>query len=520
MANKIDACLQICADWGLIPTEFRQCMTWEEQVLWLGRFLQTVIVPTMNETITDFEELKTWVENYLDSQDFQQLVNNKLDEMAEDGTLGELIGQYIDDTYVTKTTYATAETGGAVKVGDTLQIEDGVLNEKTFADYLDNVQLQYTRYLGKGGYTDVWYAIIPAGTKPRLGLANGVVDSEALVSDMAHDTKSTLSVNAGAYKIADHTTVGGLVVDGEFIQDNDGETYAQYRELLYMTKGGRIDVLPYDATEQQIMSVNPDWAVQGFHSVIYNYQETEYAYDNTDYRERTEIGQDADGNYIVFTTSGRGYLNVGLNPKDCCDFCTSVGFTPRILYSLDGGGSAQIVYRGITMNCLAADTGETRAVANSIYWASPTAKTQGLFDEALAVNNAIVYGRKHVISTDITNQIGKETEALVIEPLKVWVQGETVFVTGHFNVPSGTTVAQYGTIITGLPLPDASSNVEMMCFARSDGQGRLLYINYRNGKLNNAESTALAQDTYEVNFSYKMKPKKTIDSTLEGTFVM
>lgn len=95
MANKIEMALQACADWGLIPTSFRQCMTWEEQVLWLYKFINEQIVPTTNQLIDDFNALKEWVENYLDSVDFQTIVNEKLDEMAEDGTLAELINQEI-----------------------------------------------------------------------------------------------------------------------------------------------------------------------------------------------------------------------------------------------------------------------------------------------------------------------------------------------------------------------------------------------------------------------------------------
>lgn len=48
------------------------------------------------ETISaNFIELKNYVDNYFDSQDWQQLVNNKLDVMATDGTLNRIINQEI-----------------------------------------------------------------------------------------------------------------------------------------------------------------------------------------------------------------------------------------------------------------------------------------------------------------------------------------------------------------------------------------------------------------------------------------
>lgn len=124
MANKIEMALQVCADWGLIPTSFRQCMTWEEQVLWLYKFITEQIVPTTNQLADDFEALKTWVENYLDSQDFEKMVSDKLDEMASDGTLADLINQEIfgelndrlDDAEKDLATITTINTSFAQKI--------------------------------------------------------------------------------------------------------------------------------------------------------------------------------------------------------------------------------------------------------------------------------------------------------------------------------------------------------------------------------------------------------------------
>ena len=60
------------------------------------------VVNKLNEVITNenelneaFQQLKEWVENYFNSHDFQEMVNNKLDEMAKDGTLASLINTEI-----------------------------------------------------------------------------------------------------------------------------------------------------------------------------------------------------------------------------------------------------------------------------------------------------------------------------------------------------------------------------------------------------------------------------------------
>lgn len=49
------------------------------------------------ELLTDsFNQLKDYVNNFFDNLDVQEEINNKLDEMAEDGTLLELISTYLN----------------------------------------------------------------------------------------------------------------------------------------------------------------------------------------------------------------------------------------------------------------------------------------------------------------------------------------------------------------------------------------------------------------------------------------
>lgn len=91
MPHYIEDCLQVCADWGLIPTEFRQCMTWEEQVLWLTKFLKEQVIPQFNGLSDQVNALQAWFDNL----DVQEEINNKLDEMAESGELADIIAQYL-----------------------------------------------------------------------------------------------------------------------------------------------------------------------------------------------------------------------------------------------------------------------------------------------------------------------------------------------------------------------------------------------------------------------------------------
>ncbi|MBO7731325.1 MAG: hypothetical protein J6S67_02180 [Methanobrevibacter sp.] len=87
---------------GELPTSFVESMTYYELLAWFTNYLQTVIIPTVNnnaEAVEElqglFTELKTFVDTYFENLDVQEEINNKLDEMVEDGTLQEIITAYI-----------------------------------------------------------------------------------------------------------------------------------------------------------------------------------------------------------------------------------------------------------------------------------------------------------------------------------------------------------------------------------------------------------------------------------------
>lgn len=492
----ISNCLQACADWGLIPTEFRQCMTWEEQVLWLSKFLQTEVIPKTNENILKTKELEEWFNNL----DVQEEINNKLDEMAEDGTLEEIIGHYISDNYVTKEDIATAETAGIVKVGDTLEIEDGVLDAKEIADYIKDIKVQTVRYQGEGGYTNVYYSIVPAAYKPVLRLANGVINSEQYPWLNAYDNKTTLTTNAGVYITSDptHPTMGTVVVDGTLIQVADPATLGTYNtRLLYMTASGRLDAMDADSTQAEVESVNPVWAVQGFQTFVENYNKTDACHSNTDYRERTNIGQDADGNYIIFVAGGRSKEDVGFNPLDCYNFCVSVGFTPRILYNLDGGGSSQMVHNGILVNQLASDTAETRKLPNFLCWIADGPKNQSTFDGALAANNAILANRVNAYPTRLYSGLTAGENVTISTSTVLDIHNGVV--TGCIQLTTSDAIAQWGVLVENLPTPRVTTPVQLVA---EDGTSKIGYVNTSGSLANWNKTGSLPAGTYFVNLSY------------------
>lgn len=87
---------------GALPSSFVDSMSYYEALAWLVKYLQTQVIPAVNnnaealsELQTAFVTLKDYVDHYFDNLDVQEEINNKLDEMAEDGTLEDLIADFI-----------------------------------------------------------------------------------------------------------------------------------------------------------------------------------------------------------------------------------------------------------------------------------------------------------------------------------------------------------------------------------------------------------------------------------------
>lgn len=100
--NLIKPFRRYCITIGNLPTSFMESMTYYECLVWLVNFLENEVIPAVNnngkvveELQEKFVELKTYVDNYFDSLDVQQEINNKLDAMVEDGTLDTIISKYI-----------------------------------------------------------------------------------------------------------------------------------------------------------------------------------------------------------------------------------------------------------------------------------------------------------------------------------------------------------------------------------------------------------------------------------------
>lgn len=93
---------KFCYTIGMIPTSYKVSLTYEEQIIAIGHYLEETVIPALNnnaEAVAElqslFVQLKDYVENYFENLDVQNEINNKLDQMAESGQLTDIIAQYL-----------------------------------------------------------------------------------------------------------------------------------------------------------------------------------------------------------------------------------------------------------------------------------------------------------------------------------------------------------------------------------------------------------------------------------------
>ena len=132
--NTIPNFKRFCMTIGELPTSYLETMTYYEMLVWFTEYMKNTIIPTINNnglTVEELQnkyiELKSNVDNHFTNLDVQQEINNKLDEMAQSGELGELIHKLDDFSNSNK-----INTGNNLLTNDSLWLtHDGWTGDAT-----------------------------------------------------------------------------------------------------------------------------------------------------------------------------------------------------------------------------------------------------------------------------------------------------------------------------------------------------------------------------------------------------
>lgn len=88
---------------GELPTAYVDTMTYYEMLLWFVNYLRKTVIPAIDKNALALKEvqdlyieLKKYVDDYFDNLDIQDEIDNKLNEMAQDGTLEEIMSTYLN----------------------------------------------------------------------------------------------------------------------------------------------------------------------------------------------------------------------------------------------------------------------------------------------------------------------------------------------------------------------------------------------------------------------------------------
>ena len=99
---KLPPFKRFCMTIGNLPSSYVESLTYAELLYWFCDYLQNKVIPAIDNNAGAvqelqglFTELQNYVNNYFENLDVQEEINNKLDQMVEQGTLQEIINAYL-----------------------------------------------------------------------------------------------------------------------------------------------------------------------------------------------------------------------------------------------------------------------------------------------------------------------------------------------------------------------------------------------------------------------------------------
>ena len=405
--DKLNPFGRLCVTLGMLPSSYKESLTYEEQLLWMLNYIEKTLIPTINNNAQAVEELqalylelKSYVDSYFENLNVQQEINNKLDQMAESGGLTDIIAQYLGlagvlafntiaelkaaenivngsicltlgkDTYndgygsfykirtITSSDVVDNDKIVALNISNTL-IAEKIYNIKLEEIYKKSFYEEITYSTNRINNTDYYLTNIPKfdnnGNLIDLYIGKGTDSTDNSPLKYAEKNLTSFTCNATlAIKDSDEIFYDTLVIsNGEIVNPVHEFTTPLSNDYQYLCIDENRNFTSYQAnntTPETLLSngVKQAWLV--FYKVIENgvfiNHNNEISKPKNDIRQI--LGVKANGDVLLITNDGRTSTSFGFDDEQACNILKANGVINA--WELDGGGSASTMVKTIKIN--------------------------------------------------------------------------------------------------------------------------------------------------------------------------
>ena len=204
---------RFCVRIGAIPVSIIKSLSYEEQLIRLINYIKDTVIPAIDDNADAIEELQgamvelqSYVNDYFDNLDVQEEIDNKLDQMVENGTIKSLINNEIFSEINNKIAQNTIDINA-----NSQELEQTVKQGQTNSVSMEMLT-QDVREALTGGST----AVVGVNS---VGDDN-IVDEAISIFKLDSYLQSTKSITYGDPKDLGERNAG-------FVTDNDGELSIQ-----------------------------------------------------------------------------------------------------------------------------------------------------------------------------------------------------------------------------------------------------------------------------------------------------
>lgn len=248
---------------GELPTSYLISMTYEEQLIWLCNYLTNTVIPTINnnaEAVKEVQDLVTQLQNYINNYftnlDVQQEINNKLDEMTQNGTLTTLISNYVQpliDEQNENITNFKDNVNSTIDNFDRRLTSVASGSPQAVSSISDMTDTSKNYVLTSDGY---WYyyngtSWVQGGLYQSTQVADNTITYNKLDSELKEDLKPSTNILSNKW-------VGGKYIDTNGVEQTVNST--SYIE---------IPVTPFDKYKIDIIYLT---SVLGTQNVVYMFK--------------------------------------------------------------------------------------------------------------------------------------------------------------------------------------------------------------------------------------------------------